>query len=258
MQTELLERRFAEMGAKVKVRDLPQNRVTLDIQQKKEEIFDLGIGPQSRVQVVDIQPKDRHLLLLTESEGMKQHWLCGHDERHWFIAAIPRPVRDVRTAKEALRPAPVEQKLARTKRGEKKKDRRRSDAFVRQGEWFFVPTDFEPPAHLVLRNEPLLRSGRNRTVRAHMMEYAYRLPGRTVYVGLRGQTYTEEQFVAMSNIDRRRARIRVMSEVAALYAKGKISHIDHATIKLSTWHKVEMNTERDARHATTVQMYFLD
>jgi len=41
-------------------------------------------------------------------------FLCGHDERHWFVAAVPgRGVSNVRTAMEALKPAAVRLESAR-------------------------------------------------------------------------------------------------------------------------------------------------
>ena len=60
--------------------------------------------------------------------------------------------------------------------------RRRNAAYVRQGEWFFVPApELDPPAALVLRNEPLSR-GRGK---AHMIELAYRRGGQVVWVNRR-------------------------------------------------------------------------
>jgi hypothetical protein len=37
-------------------------------------------------------------------KGLRK-FLCGHDERHWFVAEVPRGTT-VREAKEALKPAP--------------------------------------------------------------------------------------------------------------------------------------------------------
>src|SRR5687768_17000496 len=45
-----------------------------------------------RMEVVDVQPRDRHLLVqATEARTWRQdvsQFLCGHDERSWFVAAI--------------------------------------------------------------------------------------------------------------------------------------------------------------------------
>jgi hypothetical protein len=48
-------------------------------------------------------------LLLVRGAGEKRKFLCGQDERHWFVAAIPEsaPVGTVRQAKEALKPPDV-------------------------------------------------------------------------------------------------------------------------------------------------------
>jgi hypothetical protein len=49
---------------------------------------------------------------------------------------------------------------------------------------------------------------------------------------------------------------RQMARNAAVHAKGKISHPDHATIELPVWHRVLMNTEGKA--AARRQVAFLD
>ena len=47
-------------------------------------------APIPIVEVLDVQPADRHLLLLVREGGLRSHkFLCGHDERHWFVAAVP-------------------------------------------------------------------------------------------------------------------------------------------------------------------------
>src|SRR5262249_16437900 len=65
-------------------------------------------------------------------------FLWGHDERHWFAAALPAAgdVGDVESAKAALKPELV-QTLERRKRCGKRP--RHSDVSMRQGEWFFIP-----------------------------------------------------------------------------------------------------------------------
>ena len=37
---------------------------------------------------------------------------------------------------------------------------------------------------------------------------------------------------------------RVMQRNATVFVKGRISHADHASIVLDSWHQVMMNTER--------------
>jgi hypothetical protein len=119
MDTSSLLTKFARMGARLKVRERPASRfssdsgvVALDVREDRHgEYFEIarqpGIDPE--VAVLDIQSTDRHLLLLVRDGGEKQKFLCGHDERHWFVAAVPEkaPVGTVWQAKEALKPAEV-------------------------------------------------------------------------------------------------------------------------------------------------------
>ncbi len=62
-----------------------------------------------RSPVLDVQPADRHLLILVREEGEKHKYLCGHDERH-FGSSRPSPspprLAPVRQAKEALKAVP--------------------------------------------------------------------------------------------------------------------------------------------------------
>src|SRR5437667_8440993 len=137
-----------------------------------------ALGSTTELVILDVQPRDRHLLLLSRSVSEKHRFLLGHDERHWFVAGIPEstPVSRVRDAKQALKPEVVQS----TERGlrAKYRDRRSNAARIRQGEWFFVPA---PHARveklLVLRNEPIARGGG----KAHVCEELYRFGGVYVY-----------------------------------------------------------------------------
>ena len=118
MDTNLLDIKFARIGARLKVADRPARRnrtpgvISLDVQaDRKGEFFEIvrQPGAEAEVAVLDVQPADRHLLLLVREGKDKSKFLCGHDERHWFVAGIPEtaPVGTVRQAKEALKPAEV-------------------------------------------------------------------------------------------------------------------------------------------------------
>jgi hypothetical protein len=198
------------------------------------------------VAVLDIDRPARHLLLFVASAGEKSRFLCGHDERHWFVAAIPETatgVVTVRNAMEALQPHTV--RAAAHQLRPKERLRRRTRAFRRQGEWFFVPAiGFEPDPDLVLRGEPLSR-GRGK---AHVMEYAARRGGTTVYVSrMHPNGLTQEEFEGLPHSVRSQQSWRQMVSDAAVFAMGRIRHPDHATLVLSRWHQVFMNTERGAR-----------
>jgi hypothetical protein len=152
---EVLQSQFELMGARLKVVELalppilrrqaqqPALDVRVDIRQDKRGAFFLiEATPRVTLAVVDSQPAERHLLLLARAGAQKDKFLCGHDERDWFVAAIPeeRGVRNVATAREALKPAEVRaiQRLVGMKTT--LLARRKTDAYLRQGEWFFIPT----------------------------------------------------------------------------------------------------------------------
>ncbi len=123
MDTNLLDLKFARIGARLRVADRPSRRMRrsgprsvmeflLDVQSdRRGEFFEIVRPPafDAEIAVLDVQPFDRHLLILVRENGEKQKFLCGHDERHWFVAVIPEkaPVGTVRQAKEALKPAEV-------------------------------------------------------------------------------------------------------------------------------------------------------
>lgn len=253
MSTETIERRFAEMGARVSVRDGGPNPSLNVLRDKKGEFFTITADPEAGLHVVNIDAKDRHLLLVVGDGNDKSKFLCGHDERHWFVAAIPESVPNVTTvvkAKEALQPVSLQNSIKKIRK--KSRLRRRNAAYARQGEWFFTPIpEFDPPSNLIHRNEPITR-GRGKP---HIVEFLVRDPGATVYV-FGGRTISQEQFSMLSPSERKANPWSARTSVAAAYAKGKVSHPDHATINLSCWHRIEMNTEQRARAMSHVS--FID
>src|SRR5438046_659037 len=139
MDTNLLDIKFARIGARLKVADRPSRRtrtpgvISLDVQaDRKGEFFEIVRQPrtEAEIAVLDVQPADRHLLLLVREGKDKSKFLCGHDERHWFVAGIPEsaPVGTVRQAKEALKPAEVQTAQARNRLKGKAPNRRKTTA----------------------------------------------------------------------------------------------------------------------------------
>src|SRR5215212_1971382 len=246
MSSQTLERRFAAIGARVKPatnswRGDPRIDIRTDGRGEFFDIRFLGGDREVELEVVDTQPRDRHLLLLARVGGEKSKFLCGHDERHWFVAAIPeaaRGVTGVASAKAALVPELVRERVVRTR--PKDPCRRRNVAYVRQGEWFFVPTpDVDPPQALVLRDEPLTRGGT-----PHVMQFAFRRGGELVYVRKRrSQGLTQAEFDAIPQQVRKQHFWEKLVRDAEVYARGNVRHPDHATIHLPSWHRVLMNTE---------------
>src|SRR4051794_32751836 len=190
MDTALLDIKFARIGARLKVADrldsrTPTSVVSLDVGvDRRGEFFEVARPPRAdvRIDVLDLQPAERHLLLLVRERGEKHKFLCGHDERHWFVAAVPEaaPVGTVRQAREALKPAEVQNAQSHLGLRAEARDRRKNAAYRRQGEWFFLPVPgFTVDEGLVLRNEPLRRGDGGKP---HWCESCFRTGGETVYV----------------------------------------------------------------------------
>ena len=158
-------------------------------------------------EVMDIKPRLRHLVLDVTGWRLpiSGRFLCGHDERHWFVASLPfgRRTSTVRGAMEALKPDIVRREQRR-KGVKHRRHRRQTAAYVRQGEWFFLPRPSMHVGDLAERNGQLAREGG----KPHRVEWIYRPAGRN------------ETFV-----------------------RGAVSHPDHETIRLQVWHRVVQNNE---------------
>jgi hypothetical protein len=269
MDTTDLLTKFARIGARVKVADRPTRRsrvplgtLSLDVQADRNgEFFEVvtpgGIYPE--VAVLDVQPSDRHLLLMVREGAEKHKFLCGHDERHWFVAAVPESasVGTVRQAKEALKPAEVRFAQARKGLGVEAGNRRKNAAYRRQGEWFFLPVPgFSVVESLVLRNEPITRGNGGKP---HWTEFCYRTGGEIVHVCSRrpnGVTPAQHEKILANNPKAKGWNWQIMRRNPGVYVRGSVRHADHKTIVLQDWHRVLMNTEGQSRAMRNVA--FLD
>jgi hypothetical protein len=216
-------------------------------------------GAEVKIAVLDVQPADRHVLLLVRQGRDKGKFLCGHDESHWFVAGIPEsaPVGTVRQAKEALKPVEIQTAQARQGLRANARNRRKNAAYRRQGEWFFLPVaEMIVDEKLVLHDEPLARGDGGKP---HWAEFCYRTGGETVYVcsrysnGVIGLLY---KAILAGNPKANSWGWRTMRRNAGVYVRGRIRHPDHATIRLHGWHRVLMNTEGQSKAMRNVA--FLD
>src|SRR5947209_5298464 len=99
MNTATLQARFTRMGARLKLGELSGRDgraagrpLTLDIRSDADgEYFDVRLRSTGWVEleVVDVRRRDQHLLLRAREQRGEHHFLCGHDEQHWFVAALP-------------------------------------------------------------------------------------------------------------------------------------------------------------------------
>ena len=262
-----LERPFMQMGARVKFEELRPDRwtrvvspVELDVRSDKDgEYFLVRKRADTLLEVLDVRPVDRHLLLLSRvPEGRRQakaRFLLGHDERHWFVAAIPErtPISTVFAARQALKPEEVVQE----EHGIRVRDRERrmNKARIRQGEWFFVPRNtFKPYRGLIFKNEPLMRG---RGSKPHVCQELYREGGEMVYVhGLFPNGVTQAEFARLDEKLRSHPGWRTMVRNPRVFVRGTVRHADHKTVFLNGWHEVFMNTE--TRAAAMRNVVFLD
>lgn len=264
MLLDHLDRKFGEMDARVRVRELDTRRVyhrwgwnqetrslVLNIARDgRGEYFDVALNRAAvTLQVLDVRPQWRHLLLMSRSHetGVKEKFLCGHDERAWFVAAVPgRKASSVPTALEALKPQPVRAAQAYAGLSPRDRLRRKNDAFIRQGEWFFIPApQLAVPQEKVLTREPIRRSNG----KPHWVQNLYRDGGDTVYVSSNypnGLPEREYRLLLKREPSAATGPWQVMRRDARVYARGAVSHADHATIYLPGWHRVLMNTENKA------------
>ncbi len=263
MDTAALTAKFARIGARLKFAAATRwntRPLTLNVRaDRRGEFFEIAHRPDrvAELTALDVRPADRHLLLFARTDA-KEKFLCGHDERHWFVAGVPEaaPVGTVRQAMDALKPVEVRDAVARVGLSAAARDSRRNGAFVRQGEWFFLPaTDFVADPVRVLRDEPLRRGGG----KPHWVEELIRAGGETVHVcpqrpnGLLSPQYAE---LVRQRPEAKRWAWRQMVRNPTVFVRGRVRHADHATVRLPGWHRVLMNTESQSRAMASVA--FLD
>jgi hypothetical protein len=253
MSVQLVEKAFGRMGARIKFE--PAGRwqrqdFSIDIQRDRDgEFFEVrqkaGLPPE----VIQVSPEQRHLVLMVR-EGRdgrdKNKFLCGHDERHWFVAAVPEHatgnnigIRNVETAMAALRPE------------EAKADR----GTIRQGEWFFTPvSNLDESSGIIVRNEPLSRGAGSKP---HLCQEILRRGGTPVmvhrHISPDGMTIPEYEKYIKQHPEASATNFWTrMVRNAEVFARGWVRHSDHRTIHLDGWHQVHMSRERFATHGRAV------
>ncbi len=265
MNVEALTRQFARIGANLEVAERPTVRgrdgatnFSLDIQEEGRREFYLLEIAKPAIETIDFQVLNsrvdlRHLVLMARDEtatiaanARPEKFLCGHDERHWFVAALPSAgVTDVNSAMEALKPREAVWSHRNQAVRQKDRNKRHNAGFIRQGEWFFVPEpNFSPgPLDVIRKDEPISRGAGSKP---HIVSELMRRGGELVYVNRRNRTVlTSIQFQTQVRSGRiKNAQEWVDQRMTTLvYVRGKVRHADHKTIELKGWHRVAMNAE---------------
>jgi hypothetical protein len=256
-----LSKGFQKLGARVREKVDRHVRLRLDVMRDHDgEYFMVRHGEDVRVDVLEVTPSNRHLLLSVngalDGAGARSTFLCGRDEFHWFVAAIPESAQadTVLAAMDALKPREVWESIREHKLPEWERNSRRNAAFLRQGEWFFLPRPWlEVNAKEVLENEPIRRGAG----KPHICRHLYRTGGEAVYVSSEhpnGLSY--HQYRHLPRKERKRQRWTHMTRDARVFVKGTVQHADHKVLWLPYWHQVVMNTETQSSAMRNVA--FLD
>ena len=237
----------------------------VDIQRDRDgQFFELRLPTHLRdaldVSVMQNEPKQRHLLLLvrnTAGQEKLDRFLCGHDEREWFVAAVPGGASSVRQAMDRLQPADVQSRLASERVPFKQRYTRKNRCV-------------SSPGRMVLRAGSSVCGERKtcspqRAVASRSGQAAPRggtLPRRR-RDGLcllpsipNGVTERQYRRLLQSNPKAAGWRWRVMRRNMRVFARGTVRHSDHATITLPFWHSVHLNTETQS--GTMARVAFLD
>jgi len=268
--TPPIVKKFKDMGARVKLET--GNRFVVDVRRdKKGEYFNIWSREDTDLQVLDLKSKDRHLLLMAKVPDEHPHFppnvikvLCGHDEREWFSSQVERSATNVDTAKQALKPDLVIDSQITHGVKTKNKHRRKNKGFIRQGEWFFIPTyGLTVPEDEILKKEPLILSGVRAGNKPHIAELAFRRGGEQVYIPnvgwnrlfdtkisrdtrnmlQAGLTNEERSAFMKTNPSAKEWGWRPMVRNPELYVKGYVRHPDHKTIIIPDWYRVVVNGE---------------
>jgi hypothetical protein len=269
---ETLRKAFEKMGFPVKIN--PNNvprlvrsgnySIIVTKDHNGKEQFLIGLSQGTEMVVLDKQLNERALLVLVNDHNQPKNdrkeakFLLGHDERQLFVAAVPKASKSVTEAKQGLKPPLIVQAEQQAGVKKSKLHKHKNQARIRQGDFFFLPQpNMQVPDHLVRKNEPISR-GRGRT---HNLEFCYREGGQLVWVSHTlvhpaRLTESEHRQLLKDNPEAKDWHWVTRTRGAQVWAKGKVTHKEHATIVLNCWHLVLINTE--SQHAGFRGMAFLD
>jgi hypothetical protein len=146
--------------------------------------------------------------------------------------------------------------------------KRHNKAYIRQGEWFFVPVPDMDVRGLVIHQDEPIQRGR---AKPHICEELIRKGGYVVWVhpqhAPEGVSKGEADKIMHANDRLRTMNGRLWRDSttgwtervaeARVYVRGYVKHPDHKTVHLSVWCRVFANTE-DKSVAGRESLRFLD
>jgi len=197
------------------------------------------LGVQARDIFVRNARHGRTILNVTirhRTPSAKRHFLCGVDERQLFIAQLPRAVSSVREAHASLKSTTVSLAEGQGFRAE------------RQGEWFFVePTPQELMAIDVGFRKKIITVERNVPIGPFTVAGGLRGP-RVRQFG--GNPHTADELIVLPGTPVENGF--VVRNRREVFIRGRVRHVDHATVKFSDWRKVIRNAEANEGKARGV------
>lgn len=187
----------------------------------------VGVRPDAIV----VRPGRRTILgvaIRRRTPGDKRHFLLGVDERQLFIAQLNKGCSTVRDAHASLKTTTVS-----IAEGQGIKA-------TRQGEWFVLEATpeelFEIEAGL---RKKLIPIEHNVPIGPFTVMGGVR--GRRVRQG-RGNPHTADELIILPAAASPRGR--------EIFIRGRLRHVDHATVKFDSWSKVIRNSEANAAQAS--------
>jgi hypothetical protein len=167
------------------------------------------LARSNRVALEDIIRRDNDVWIRRVTEERKRHFLVGRDERQLFMCRLPHPCTTVADAHAALR-VPQARLDARSV----------IERAIRQGEWFFVPAEPSDEASIeadLVRHEV----------------WIWRRVSIGRFISRAGKPHIVDELV-----DTR-------YKGGAVFARGRVRHVDHRTARLHRWYRVLRNREVD-------------
>jgi hypothetical protein len=151
-----------------------------------------------------------------------RHFLCGVDERdHPFIAQLPQAATSIKVAHELLKPPELRGQPIRGHGKNSRVKSRKAKTATRQGEWFLIALG---EGELKQVEEAVAKAGvlKNRRLgfEPRGME--------------RGKPHTADEVIMFTKDGDMRP---------TLYMRGKLRHVEHATLDFPDWVRVVRNTE---------------
>lgn len=196
-----------------------------------------------QVRARDIRPtiekggKVTQIEVVRRTPNRKRHFLCGLDERQLFIAQLPRSVSTVREAHACLKTTTVSFAEGQGIKA------------ARQGEWFFLEATAEETARIEEGVEKNLLVIEHAVPIGPFTDGSARGRGKRVRQ-FRGNPHTVDELVVLPGTPVTGGAWPVRGR--EVFIRGRVRHVDHATVKFSGWRKVIRNAESNQGQALGV------